>query len=65
MVKGEASFEQWSYELQILRKTYSEGRDSKITEGGCSRHSPQYGSWCLPGHHHKEILHHLWECVII
>ena len=24
MVKGEASFEQWSYELQTLRKTYSE-----------------------------------------
>ena len=24
MMKGEASFEQWSYGLQILRKTYSE-----------------------------------------
>ena len=24
MVKGEASFEQWSYELQTLRKSYSE-----------------------------------------
>ena len=24
IVKGEASFEQWSYELQTLRKTYSE-----------------------------------------
>ena len=24
MVKGEASFEQWSYELQTLRKTYIE-----------------------------------------
>ena len=24
MVKGEASFEQWSYELHTLRKTYSE-----------------------------------------
>ena len=24
MLKGEASFEQWSYELQTLRKTYSE-----------------------------------------
>ena len=23
-MKGEASFEQWSYELQTLRKTYSE-----------------------------------------
>ena len=30
MVKGEASFEQWSYELQILRKTYSE---SVLREG--------------------------------
>ena len=37
MVKGEASFEQWSYELQTLRTTYSESalreRISKITEG--------------------------------
>ena len=24
MVKGEASFEQWSYELQTLRQSYSE-----------------------------------------
>ena len=24
MLKGEASFEQWSYELQTLRKTYNE-----------------------------------------
>ena len=24
MLEGEASFEQWSYELQTLRKTYSE-----------------------------------------
>ena len=30
MVKGEASFEQWSYELQTLRKTYSE---SSLREG--------------------------------
>ena len=30
MVKGEASFEQWSYELQTLRKTYSE---SVLREG--------------------------------
>ena len=30
MVKGEASFEQWSYELQTLRKTYSE---SALREG--------------------------------
>ena len=29
-MKGEASFEQWSYELQILRKTYSE---SALREG--------------------------------
>ena len=29
-VKGEASFEQWSYELQSLRKTYSE---SALREG--------------------------------
>ena len=29
-VKGEASFEQWSYELQSLRKTYSE---SALKEG--------------------------------
>ena len=29
-VKGEASFEQWSYELQSLRKTYSE---SSLREG--------------------------------
>ena len=53
MVKGEASFEQWSYELQTLRQTYSEGRpeggDSKISERGCRRHSLQYGPWCFPG----------------
>ena len=30
MMKGEASFEQWSYELQTLRKTYSE---SALREG--------------------------------
>ena len=30
MVKGEASFEQWAYELQTLRKTYSE---SALREG--------------------------------
>ena len=30
MMKGEASFEQWSYELQMLRKTYSE---SALREG--------------------------------
>ena len=30
MVKEEASFEQWSYELQTLRKTYSE---SALREG--------------------------------
>ena len=30
MVKGEASFEQWSYELQTLRKSYSE---SSLREG--------------------------------
>ena len=30
MVKGEASFEQWSYELQTLGKTYSE---SALREG--------------------------------
>ena len=30
MVKGEISFEQWSYELQTLRKTYSE---SALREG--------------------------------
>ena len=30
MVKGEAYFEQWSYELQTLRKTYSE---SSLREG--------------------------------
>ena len=30
MVKGEASFEQWSYELQTIRKTYSE---SALREG--------------------------------
>ena len=30
MVKGEASFEQWSYELQTLKKTYSE---SALREG--------------------------------
>ena len=29
-LKGEASFEQWSYELQSLRKTYSE---SALREG--------------------------------
>ena len=29
-MKGEASFEQWSYELQSLRKTYSE---SALREG--------------------------------
>ena len=29
-VKGEASFEQWSYELQSLRRTYSE---SALREG--------------------------------
>ena len=29
-VKGEVSFEQWSYELQSLRKTYS---DSALREG--------------------------------
>ena len=30
MLKDEASFEQWSYELQTLRKTYSE---SALREG--------------------------------
>ena len=30
MAKGEVSFEQWSYELQSLRKTYS---DSALREG--------------------------------
>ena len=30
MVKGEVSFEQWSYELQSLRKTYS---DSVLRKG--------------------------------
>ena len=30
MLKGETSFEQWSYELQTLRKTYSE---SALREG--------------------------------
>ena len=30
MLKGEASFEQWSYELQTLWKTYSE---SALREG--------------------------------
>ena len=45
-VKAEASFEQWSYELQSLRKTYSESalrKDSKIIEGSCSRYSLQHG----------------------
>ena len=42
-VKGKVSFEQWSYELQTLRKTYS---DSALREGntafpkrGCNRYS--------------------------
>ena len=45
-VKGEASFEQWSYELQSLRKTYSE---SALREGiqrslrGAAADSLQYG----------------------
>ena len=51
-LKGEASFEQWSYELQSLRKTYSESalREGiqRSLKGGCSRYSPQYEPWCLP-----------------
>ena len=45
MLKSEASFEQWSYELQTCRKTYSKSAlgDSEITERGCNRYSPQYG----------------------
>ena len=35
MAKGEVSFEQWSYEFQSLRKTYS---DSALREG--IQHSP-------------------------
>ena len=38
-MKGEASFEQWSYELQSLRKTYSESalrESSKIIEGAAA-----------------------------
>ena len=46
-VKGEASFEQWSYELQSLWRTYSESALRKgiqrSIKGGCSRHSPQHG----------------------
>ena len=49
MVKGEASFEQWSYELQTLRQTYQRGSpkggDSEIIERGCSGHSLQL--WAL------------------
>ena len=47
-LKGEASFEQWSYELQSLRKTYSESalREGiqRSLKGGCRRYSLQYGS---------------------
>ena len=38
-VKGEASFEQWSYELQSLKRTYSESAlrgDSKIIKGAAA-----------------------------
>ena len=46
-VKGEASFEQWSYELQSLRRTYSESalREGiqRSLRGDCSRHSLQHG----------------------
>ena len=46
-VKGGASLEQWSYQLQSLRRTYSESalREGiqRSLRGGCSRHSLQYG----------------------
>ena len=44
-LKGEAYFEQWSYELQSLRKTYSESalrEGIQISpKGGCSGYSLQ------------------------
>ena len=53
MAREEVSFEQWSYELQTLRKSYS---DSALREGiqhslrGCCWCCLQYGTQCPTGH---------------
>ena len=42
--KGEVSFEQWSYELQTLRKTYSDSALRDAPERCCSRHCQESGT---------------------
>ena len=64
--KGEVSFDQWSYELQTLRKSYS---DLALREG--ILHSLKgaaadvvcnMGPKCPIGLDTQKIHHHMWEC---
>ena len=51
MMKGLTLFEQWSYELQTLRKTYSE---SALREG-IQMSLKGAAVDTVPGHHHQEM----------
>ena len=67
-VKGEASFEQWSYELQSLRRTYSESALRKGIQR--SLRGDAADTVCNMGSEAtldsiKEVYHHLWQCKII
>ena len=68
-LKGEASFEQWTYELQSLRKTYSE---SALREGiQRSLKGAAVDTVCNMGPDAsldtiiKNVFNYLWQCKVI
>ena len=67
-VKGEASFEQWSYELQSLRKTYSESALRKGIQrslrGAAADTVHNMGPEATLDYN-KEVYHHIWQCQIL
>ena len=68
-VKEEASFEQWAYELQSLRRTYSESalREGiqRSLRGAAADTVHNMGPEATLDLHNKEVHHHLWQCKII
>ena len=69
VTNGEVSFDQWSYELQTLRKSYS---DLALREGiQCSLRWAAADVVCNMGPDIpldliiKKVYHHLWECQAI
>ena len=67
-VKGKASFEQWSYELQSLRRTYSESALRKGIQRslrGAAADTVHNMGPEVTLDYNKEVLYHLWQCQIL